>query len=72
MLITAQGTLLSGESIYPKCRDIYSGRFPPRGGEFLSKLTKNREEFEGGLEKRKGKGGKEEKRKDPVKYLYEA
>ena len=29
----------------------------------LSKL-KNREEFEGGHEKRKGKGGKEEKRKD--------
>jgi len=33
---------------------------PPWGGEeFLSKL-KNREEFKGGLEKRKGKGGKEE------------
>ena len=32
-------------------RDIYS-----------SKL-KNREEFEGGLEKRKGKGGKEEKKR---------
>ena len=33
---------------------------PPLGGCFLSKL-KNREEFEGGLEKRKRKGGKEEK-----------
>ena len=29
--------------------------------KFLSQL-KNREEFEGGLEKRKGKGGKEEKK----------
>ena len=29
-------------------------------GRFFSKLQ-NREEFEGGLEKRKGKGGKEEK-----------
>ena len=35
-------------------RDIYSGHF-------LSKV-KNREEIEGGLEKRKGKGGKEEKK----------
>ena len=43
------------------CRDIYSGDSPPGGG--LSKL-KNREEFEGGLEKRKRKGGKEEKRKE--------
>ena len=36
--------------------------FPPweGGGEFLFKL-KNREEFEGGLEKRKGKEEKEEK-----------
>ena len=41
-------------------RDIYSAHPPPGGGEeFLSKL-KNREEFGGGLEKRKGKGGKEE------------
>ena len=41
-------------------RDIYSA---PLGGEeeFLSKL-KNREEFEGGLEKRKGKGGKRRKK----------
>ena len=40
-------------------RDIYSGHFdhfPPPWGEFLSKL-KHREELEGGLEKRKGKGG---------------
>ena len=35
-------------------RDIYSGHF-------LSKL-KNRKEFEGGLEKRKGKGGKNKKK----------
>ena len=33
---------------------------PPPGGFFLSKL-KNREEFEGGLEKRKGKGEKRRK-----------
>ena len=37
-------------------RDIYSGYFP-LGGKFVSKL-KNREEFEGGFEKRKGKGEK--------------
>ena len=37
---------------------------PPLGGGFVSQL-KTREEFEGGLhEKRKGKGGKEEKRKE--------
>jgi len=36
---------------------------PPLGGEeFLSKL-KNREEFGGGLEKRKGKGGKRRKQR---------
>ena len=35
---------------------------PPWGvGKILSKL-KNREEFEGGLEKRKGKGGKRRKK----------
>ena len=37
---------------------------------------KNREEFEGGLEKRKGKGGKKKKKKKVIKhtlkYLYEA
>ena len=38
---------------------------PPGGGE--SFFVKNREEFEGGLEKRKGKGGKRRK-----KYIYEA
>ena len=38
-------------------RDIYSGHLPPGGWGILSKV-KNREEFEGGLEKRKGKGGK--------------
>ena len=44
-------------------RDIYSGHPPPLGGGefFLSKL-KNREEFEGGLEKRKGKGWKRRKK----------
>ena len=44
------------------------------GGVFLSKF-KNREEFEGGLEKER-KGGKEEKKKrvikQTLKYLYEA
>ena len=39
---------------------IYSGQSPPGGGGFLSKL-KNRKEFEGGLEKRKGKEEKKEK-----------
>ena len=40
----------------------------PRGGEhFLSKL-KNREEFVGGLEKRKGKGGK--RRKRMIKHTF--
>ena len=61
-----------------KHRDIYSGHPPPLGGggeEFLSKL-KNREEFKGGLEKRKGKGGKKKTKKRVIKhtlkYLYEA
>ena len=58
------------------CRDIYSGHPPPLGGKvFLSQL-KNREEFEGGLEKKKGKGGigRKKKRviKHKLKYLYEA
>ena len=48
---------------------------PWGGGTILSKL-KNREEFEGGLEKRKEKGGKKEKRKKVIKhtlkYIYEA
>ena len=61
-------------------RDIYSGHFPPPGGgKFLSKL-KNREEFEGGLEKgkekekkRKGKGEKKKRViKHMLKYLFEA
>ena len=34
---------------------------PPWRENFLSKL-KNREEFEGGLEKRKAKGGKKKKK----------
>ena len=47
---------------------IYSGHSPK---------LKNREEFEGGLEKRKGKGGKRRKKKkrvikDTLKFLYEA
>ena len=53
---------------------IYILAIPPPGGEILSKL-KNREEFKGGLEKRKGKGGKEKKKrviKHTLKYLYEA
>ena len=49
---------------------------PPGGGGILSKV-KNREKFEGGLEKRKGKGWKRRKKKKRVikhtlKYLYEA
>ena len=44
-----------------KIRDIYSGHSPPLGGDFSK--VKNREEFEGGLEKRKGKGGKRRKKK---------
>ena len=49
-------------------RDIYSGY----SGNFLSQL-KNREEFEGGLEKRKGKEeNKERVIKHTLKYLYEA
>ena len=43
-------------------RDIYSGHFPPPWGKFLSKL-KNREEFEGGLEKKKGKRGEKKKKR---------
>ena len=44
-------------------RDIYSDHFPPPlgGGDFWPKL-RNREEFEGGLEKRKGNGGKRRKK----------
>ena len=46
------------------------------GRKFFVQL-KNREEFEGGLEKRKGKGGKIRKKKKRVikhmvNYLYEA
>ena len=53
-------------------RDIYSGHPPPGGGGILS-ILKNREEFEEGHEKRKGK---EEKMKRVLKhtlnYLYKA
>ena len=43
-------------------RDIYSGHPPHHGmGEILSKL-KNREEFEGGLEKKEGKRGERRKK----------
>ena len=42
-------------------------------GKFLSQFLKYREEFEGGLEKRKGKEEKKEKNdKHTLKYLYEA
>ena len=47
---------------------------PPWGvGEIFFKLD-NREEYDGGLEKRKGKGGKRRKKtiKHALKYLYEA
>ena len=51
----------------PECQsmDIYSGHFPPWGGG-LSKV-KNGEEFEGGLEKRKGKEEKKKSDKTHVK-----
>ena len=46
----------------PRSTGIYILAIPPRGGgKFLSKV-KNREEFEGGLEKRKGKGEKRRKK----------
>ena len=47
-------------------RDIYSGHIWG-AGEFLSKV-KNGKEFEGGLEKRKGKGGK--RRKRMIKHTF--
>ena len=57
---------------------IYILAIPPPlgGGNFLPQL-KNREEFEEGLEKRKGKGKKRRKKRKRVikhrlKYLYEA
>ena len=49
-----------------KSRDIYSGHSP----KFLSKL-KNREEFEGGLEKKERKK-KEKIDKHTLKNLYKA
>jgi len=53
------------------CRDTYSGH----SGDFLSKL-KNREEFEGGLEKGRERGEKKKKKKRVIKhtlkYIYEA
>ena len=56
-------------------RDIYILAIPELGGKFHSKL-KNREEFEGGLGKMKGKGEKRRKKKRVIKhmlkYLYEA
>ena len=49
-------------AIHHSNRDIYSGHSPPPWrGEILSKV-KNREEFEGELEKRKRKGGKRRKK----------
>ena len=47
-------------------RDKYSGHFP-HGGIFLSKL-KNREEFEGGLKKKRKRGEKKEKKKRVLKH----
>ena len=46
---------------FPLSRDIYSGHSPPPlgGGRIFVKFE-NREEFGGGLEKGKEKGGKEE------------
>ena len=38
---------------------------PPWGGNFLSKL-KNREEFEGGLEKKARKRGEKKKKKEKI------
>ena len=52
-------------------RDIYYGHSPPP-----KKKLKNREEFEGLREKRKGKGEKRRRKKrvikQPLKYRYEA
>ena len=45
---------------YASFRDIYSGH-PPK--------LKNREEFEEGLEKGRGKGGKEEKKKSDKTHV---
>ena len=45
--------------LFVKCAGIYiySEHFPPGGGGFFLSKFKNREEFEGGLhKKRKGKG----------------
>ena len=53
---------------YLKGRDIYSGHSPPPGGGIIVYIE-NREEFEGGHEKRKGKGGID--KKNTLKYLYE-
>ena len=55
------------------CIRYFRGISPQGGGEkFLSQL-KNGEEFEGGLEKRKGKEeNKERVIKHTLKYLYEA
>ena len=47
---------------------IYILAISPPGGVFLSKL-KNREEFEGGLEKRKGKEGKRKKKKSKNTFM---
>ena len=51
-------------------RDIYSAPLGGGGGIFVQ--IGNREEFEGGLEKRKGKGRKRRKKRKELKYLYEA
>ena len=61
------------KNIFPDLHQVFQRYFPPGGGEkFLSQL-KNGEEFEGGLEKRKGKEeNKERVLKHTLKYLYEA
>ena len=45
-----------------KRKQIISDIFWPGGGNFFLSQLKNREEFEGGLEKRKEKGEKEGKK----------
>ena len=58
-----EGTPEQKEKYLPRLASGISEVFPPRGGgeKFLSQL-KNGEEFEGGLEKRKGKGEKRRKK----------
>ena len=48
---------------------IYILAIPPPPGGGIIVYIENREEFEGGHEKRKGKGGID--KKNTLKYLYE-